>query len=116
MCREEIKYDIENLSSTPIPVHDKHIVELSDDIVQIQQKMAQLFERQKAKGGIIDVEAEKNKYYLTLVCLFICLRHFVNGDFCGHSSFVLWHQNLTTFDSWTLAKSESCGGGGGGGR
>ena len=43
----------------------------------------------------------------------ISLRHSLNGDFCGHSRFVLWHQNLTTFVSWTLAKSESCGGGGG---
>ena len=42
----------------------------------------------------------------------ISLRHSVNGDFCGHSRFVLWHQNLTTFVSWTLAKSESWGGGG----
>ena len=48
--------------------------------------------------------------------LFISLRHSVNGDLCGHSSFVLWHQNLTTVVSWTLAKSESCGGGGGGWR
>ena len=47
--------------------------------------------------------------------LLISLRHSVNGDFCGHSRFVLWHQNLTTFVSWTLAKSESCGGVGGGG-
>ena len=44
----------------------------------------------------------------------ISLRHSVNGDFCGHSRFVLWHENLTTFVSWTL---DSCqiwilGGGG----
>ena len=44
----------------------------------------------------------------------ISLRHSVNEDFCRHSSFVLWHQNLTTFVSWTFAKSESCGKGGGG--
>ena len=43
----------------------------------------------------------------------ISLRHSVNGDFCGHSRFVLWHENLTTFVSWTLAKSESCVVGGG---
>ena len=30
----------------------------------------------------------------------ISLRHSVNGDFCGYSSFVLWHQYLTTFVSW----------------
>ena len=41
---------------------------------------------------------------------FISLCHSMNGDFCGHSRFVLWHENLTTFVSWTLAKSESGGG------
>ena len=43
----------------------------------------------------------------------VSLRHSVNGDFCGHSRFVLWHENLTTFVSWTLAKSDSCVGDGG---
>ena len=41
----------------------------------------------------------------------ISLHHSMNGDFCGHSRFVLWHENITTFVSWTLAKSESWGGG-----
>ena len=40
---------------------------------------------------------------------FFSLRHSVNGDFCSHSSFVLWHQNRTTF-----VESESCSEGGGG--
>ena len=31
--------------------------------------------------------------------LLISLRHSVNGDFCGHSRFVLWHENITTFVS-----------------
>ena len=53
------------------------------------------------------------KYSISVcpVTPFISLRHSVNGDFCGHSRFVLWHQNLTTFVCWTLAKSESWGGG-----
>ena len=80
--------------------------------------------------------AHSKKQHLHLVCLkmmrngmhvclkhhsyvcqnnFVSLRHSVNGDFCGHSRFVLWHENLTTFVSWTL---DSCqiwilGGGGG---
>ena len=29
----------------------------------------------------------------------ISLRHSVNEDFCGHSRFVLWHENLTKFVS-----------------
>ena len=51
------------------------------------------------------------KYLKNFNMHLISLRHSVNGDFCGHSRFVLWHENLTTFVSWTLAKSESWGGG-----
>ena len=32
-------------------------------------------------------------------CILVSLRHSMNGDFCGHSRFVLWHENLTTFVS-----------------
>ena len=31
------------------------------------------------------------KFYTNI----ISLRHSVNGEFCGHSRFVLWHQNFT---------------------
>ena len=37
----------------------------------------------------------------------ICLRHSVNGDFCGIQVLCFGHQNLTTFVSWTLTNSES---------
>ena len=52
--------------------------------------------------------------HLRFVCLYfftylISLRHSVNGDFCGHSN------HICQLNSWTPAKSESCGGGGGGG-
>ena len=50
--------------------------------------------------------------YLEKTPVFISLCPSVNRDFCGHSRFVLWHQNLTTFVSWTLAKSDSLGEGG----
>ena len=43
----------------------------------------------------------------------ISLRHSVNGDFCGHSRFVLWHENLTTFVSWTLGLLPNLNPGGG---
>lgn len=36
--------------------------ELSSDLKEQQAKMAELFARQKAKGGIIDLQQEKNKY------------------------------------------------------
>ena len=45
------------------------------------------------------------------VCI-ISLRHSVNGDFCDHSSFLPWHQNLTTFVSWTCGWGVGGKGGG----
>ena len=33
------------------------------------------------------------------VNVIISLCHSMNRDFCGHSRFVLWHENLTTFVS-----------------
>ena len=39
----------------------------------------------------------------------------MNGDFCGHSRFVLWHENLTTFVSSTLGLLPNLNPGGGGG-
>ena len=71
MCREHINYELDNLASTTESVDDGLNVHLSDEIKEMQQKMSELFEKQKAKGGIIDVEAEKNKYYLSLVCIIL---------------------------------------------
>ena len=73
MCREHINYELDNLVSASASVGDELNVHLSDEIKEMQQKMSELFEKQKAKGGIIDVEAEKNKYYLSLVCIIILL-------------------------------------------
>lgn len=45
-------------------------------LVALQQKMAQLYLKQKEKGGIIDLEEEKNKFLLSsnrvrLCCLLV---------------------------------------------
>ena len=47
---------------------------------------------------VLKVRAPTTKEVIDVIC-FISLRHSVNGDFCGHSRFVLWHENLTTFVS-----------------
>ncbi len=67
VCRDVLNYDMDSLTTSALPADDQFQAQLTDDIRQIQHKMAALFEKQKAKGGIIDVEAEKNKYYLALV-------------------------------------------------
>ena len=48
--------------------------------------------RDEGKEGNGDTEEHDRQ-------LLVSLRHSVNGDFCGHSRFVLWHENLTTFVS-----------------
>ena len=51
----------------PAPSGDKDNYELNQEIRELQRKMAELFKRQQAKGGIIDLEAEKNKYLIPQV-------------------------------------------------
>ena len=50
------------------------------------------------------VELGSNEIFLCLchICqherkVLVSPRHNVNGDFCDHSSFLPWHENLTTF-------------------
>ena len=47
------------------------VYEPSVEIRKLQKKMSALFERQKRKGGVIDVEQERNRFLIdiTSVCL-----------------------------------------------
>ena len=48
----------------------------SEEIRKLQKKMASLFEKQKKKGGIIDIEQERNRFLIdiTSVCGKACQR------------------------------------------
>ncbi|XP_060555608.1 E3 ubiquitin-protein ligase RNF25-like, partial [Ruditapes philippinarum] len=46
------------------PVEDKFVFVPTPELLEMQERMASMFEEQKAKGGIIDVEAERNKYLI----------------------------------------------------
>lgn len=72
VCREPIEYDLKYLRTQTSGKEEKEEkVTLSQDIRELQQRMANLFARQKAKGGIIDVEAERNKFLIPSVsCYF----------------------------------------------
>ncbi len=72
VCREPLNTGLQDVPFTPAKSDNLADVTLNDDIREMQQRMAALYEKQKAKGGIIDVEAEKNKYYLTLVSPIRC--------------------------------------------
>ncbi|KAL4223522.1 NF-kappaB binding [Mactra antiquata] len=63
VCRESIHVELSDLSTSNDPDNFTYIP--SDDIKQLQDKMAAVLQRQKACGGIIDVEAEKNKFLVT---------------------------------------------------
>jgi len=39
----------------------------SAEVVEMQQKMSELYQQQLEKGGIIDLEAERNKYLIPKV-------------------------------------------------
>ena len=70
ICRVTISYDEVLAKSQPEGTISKDdIPPLNADIRQMQAKMAKLFQQQKAKGGIIDLEMEKNKYLVTPVSL-----------------------------------------------
>ena len=62
VCREEICYKFDDLDASPI--EDKFVFEPTPELQEMQARMASMFEKQKAKGGIIDIEAERNKYLI----------------------------------------------------
>lgn len=66
MCRIPIEFDEWNVDYPPPEESDESNFTLSEEIIELQKKMADLFQKQVQKGGIIDVEAEKNKYLLEI--------------------------------------------------
>ena len=66
MCREPITYDLEQLNSAPKRQDVSIKYQADDEMKKLQRKMARLFQKQKKKGGIIDIEAESNKFLLDI--------------------------------------------------
>ncbi|XP_066257918.1 E3 ubiquitin-protein ligase RNF25 isoform X1 [Euwallacea similis] len=66
VCREPICCDVKELKSAlpPKELENAQNFELTCDLKMLQQKMQQLFNYQKSRGGIIDIEAEENKLLL----------------------------------------------------
>ena len=73
MCRERLPEDI--VSS--IEANDlRHCVDTGEEcvkyvpsaeVIEMQQKMSMLYQQQLKKGGIIDLEAERNKFLIPKV-------------------------------------------------
>ena len=68
ICREPLPDDLDlNTMATVMQSGDNKPFIPSPEVVRIQRTMAELYERQKLKGGIIDLEVEKNKYLVPKV-------------------------------------------------
>ncbi|KAA0194841.1 hypothetical protein HAZT_HAZT005199 [Hyalella azteca] len=74
VCREPITLEesAESLMSMPGPVEEEGEELWSPDAPEVQalqQSMAKLFLQQQQRGGIIDLEQEKNKYFVSLIAV-----------------------------------------------
>lgn len=66
MCRISIQFDDYDIDYPPPEESYESNFTLTEEIVELQKKMSELFQKQVEKGGIIDVEAEKNKFLLEI--------------------------------------------------
>ncbi|GFY50170.1 e3 ubiquitin-protein ligase RNF25 [Trichonephila inaurata madagascariensis] len=65
MCRLTIEFNgSEDLYPPPTAKEDEFIID--EELLTFQKKMADIYQKQVEKGGIIDIEAEKNKYLLEI--------------------------------------------------
>ncbi|XP_029635572.1 GATA zinc finger domain-containing protein 14-like [Octopus sinensis] len=65
VCRETILYDLDSWLNAPEPIQEDTSFQLSTKLISRQEEMAIIFERQRANGGLIDIEAERNKYLIS---------------------------------------------------
>lgn len=66
VCREPLTYDLEMLEAAPPPNHPLEVYSPDKRTIQHLRKLRKIFEKQQAKGGIIDPEAERNRYFISL--------------------------------------------------
>ncbi|GAB6030172.1 RING finger protein 25 [Chamberlinius hualienensis] len=68
VCREPFKFDKKLLEAPPPPIQSETApsFHLDEDLKQLQHQMSELFVMQKSKGGIIDLEEEKNKFLIEI--------------------------------------------------
>lgn len=66
MCREPINCDAVALGTAPPPreLSAARNFELTTELRALQERMAALYQRQRSRGGIIDVEADRSKLLL----------------------------------------------------
>ncbi|XP_074949303.1 E3 ubiquitin-protein ligase RNF25 isoform X2 [Phalacrocorax aristotelis] len=66
VCRETLVYDLCALKAAPPPQHPLEPYRPDAKTLQRQEELRLIFKRQQEKGGIIDPEAERNRYFISL--------------------------------------------------
>ncbi|KAJ7405246.1 E3 ubiquitin-protein ligase RNF25 [Willisornis vidua] len=66
VCRETLVYDLCALKAAPPPQHLLEPYRPDAKMLQHQEELRLIFKRQQEKGGIIDPEAERNRYFISL--------------------------------------------------
>ncbi|NXS62077.1 RNF25 ligase, partial [Brachypteracias leptosomus] len=66
VCRETLVYDLHALKAAPPPQHPLEPYRPDAETLQHQEELRLIFKRQQEKGGIIDPEAERNRYFISL--------------------------------------------------
>lgn len=67
MCRLPLTCDLSELLSQPLPPEEMVVFTPTSDLLERQAMMAEIYTKQKANGGIIDPEEEKNKFLVSEV-------------------------------------------------
>ena len=79
MCREPLDLNLDWLAQAKAPSGEKFTYQPTKEMRELQKKMAAMFSRQKDKGAIIDVEAERNKFLISADEVVTVSRKFVQG-------------------------------------
>ncbi|KAK2525933.1 Rnf25 [Columba guinea] len=66
VCRETLVYDLCALKAAPAPQQPLELYRPDAKTLQHQEELRLIFKRQQEKGGIIDPEAERNRYFISL--------------------------------------------------
>ncbi|XP_067426201.1 E3 ubiquitin-protein ligase RNF25 isoform X2 [Emydura macquarii macquarii] len=66
VCRETLVYNLSTLQAAPPPQHAVEQYRPDAKTLQNQEELRRIYQRQQEKGGIIDPEAERNRYFISL--------------------------------------------------
>ncbi|XP_053900826.1 E3 ubiquitin-protein ligase RNF25 [Malaclemys terrapin pileata] len=66
VCRETLTYDLSALQAAPPPQHPVEPYRPDAKALQTREELLIIYQRQQKKGGIIDPEAERNRYFISL--------------------------------------------------